>query len=277
MKFGIGQSVRRSEDERFLTGKGLYVEDIADPHALHIVFVRSPVAHARIAGIDASAALTAPGVEAVLTGDDYLADGIGGLVCHTLFPGVHKDQAVSPATAIATDRVRYVGAPVAMILASSRAAARDAAELVEVDLEEMEPVVTTGQADLEPGVRGIGVEVIEQTAGAAHGNSDRTQQSCGQCGVLVTIAPAVVESRDGRSGGGALLVAYSLLTQLVMATTWSKAPCVPDVIDSATPRRKSPSRGSAMSRPISSRARCARAGTSAVVSDSENRLGGIGL
>ncbi|MEP1207232.1 MAG: xanthine dehydrogenase family protein molybdopterin-binding subunit [Rhizobiaceae bacterium] len=146
MKFGIGQSVLRTEDQRFITGQGQYVEDAVHPHALHAAFVRSPMAHARIISIDSTAATTAPDVVTVLTGADYLAAGIGGLSCHTILPNMHRPNKIVPTPALATDTVRYVGAPVAVVLAESRQAALDAAELVEVDYDELDVVLTTQEA-----------------------------------------------------------------------------------------------------------------------------------
>ncbi len=149
MKFGIGQSAPRKEDARFLSGRGQYVEDIPAPDALHAVIVRSPEAHARIARIDASAARQRPGVTAVLTGADYRDDGLGGLGCHTLLPHMHRNRATKPVAAIALDRVLYVGAPVAVVIAESRSAARDAAEAIAVDYEALESAITVGQAAAE--------------------------------------------------------------------------------------------------------------------------------
>lgn len=146
MKFGIGQSVQRSEDDRFLRGQGHYIEDIVDPHALHVAFVRSPVAHARLKDVGTSAALAMPGVVAVLLGSDYSADGIGGLGCHTVLPGMHQANAIVPAPAITIDRMRYVGVPVAMVVAESAQLARDAAELVDIDYEELDVVLTPSAA-----------------------------------------------------------------------------------------------------------------------------------
>ena len=142
---GIGAAVRRKEDHRFITGSGRYTDDINRPGQTYASVVRSPVAHARIAGIDASAALAVPGVVAVLTGADMAADGIGSLPCGW---GIHsKDGApmVEPGHApLVADVVRHVGDQVAVVIAESRATARDAAELVEVEYEDL-PVV----ADLE--------------------------------------------------------------------------------------------------------------------------------
>ena len=78
---GIGAAVRRKEDQRFITGKGQYTDDINRPHQLYAHIIRSPHAHARIRGIDSSAALEMPGVVAVLTGKDMAEDGVGGLPC----------------------------------------------------------------------------------------------------------------------------------------------------------------------------------------------------
>jgi len=146
MKFGIGQSVVRKEDKRLVSGQGVFVEDAAPPGALQAAILRSPMAHARIAGIDIDDALAAPGVHAVLTGRDYAGDGIGGLGCHTILPGIHTNAAAPQAPAIGVDRVRYVGAPVAIVLADSRRAARDAAERIFVDYAELPAVITPADA-----------------------------------------------------------------------------------------------------------------------------------
>jgi len=140
---GVGASVRRKEDQRFITGKGRYVDDINRPNQLYASIVRSPFAHARIKGIDASAALAQPGVVAVLTGADMAADGVGGLPCGW---GIHsKDGSPMiepPHAPLAVDVVRYVGDHVAVVLAESRALARDAAELVDVDYEDLPAVAS---------------------------------------------------------------------------------------------------------------------------------------
>ena len=78
---GIGAAVRRKEDQRFITGKGQYTDDINRPHQLHAHIIRSPLPHARISGIDSSTALAMPGVVAVFTGKDMVDDGVGGLPC----------------------------------------------------------------------------------------------------------------------------------------------------------------------------------------------------
>ena len=150
-QFGIGQPVRRVEDRRFITGHGSYVDDISRPRQAHAFMLRSPHAHARITGIDAAAALAAPGVVAVFTGEDLARDGIGGVPCVSAVTNRDGTQSVLPPhPAIARDRVRHVGDTVAMVVAETAAAARDAAELIAVDYEPLPAVVDTAHA-LDPG------------------------------------------------------------------------------------------------------------------------------
>jgi carbon-monoxide dehydrogenase large subunit len=147
-KFGIGQPVRRVEDQRLVTGRGRYTDDIDLEGQVYGYVVRSPHAHARIRAIDTSRALAAPGVLAVLTAADT---GDAGVPCFV--PMKNRDGSDAPMPAhpiLAKDKVRYVGDKVAFVVASSRARARDAAELVAVDYEPLEAVVDTAAA-LEPG------------------------------------------------------------------------------------------------------------------------------
>jgi carbon-monoxide dehydrogenase large subunit len=146
-QFGIGQPVRRVEDQRFITGHGRYVDDLNRPHQAHAVMLRSPHAHARIAAIDASAALAFPGVLAVLTGADLAADGIGGIPCLSALTSRDGSPSVMPPhPAITYDRARHVGDTVAVVVAETAAAARDAAELIAVDYEPLPAVVETARA-----------------------------------------------------------------------------------------------------------------------------------
>ena len=144
---GIGARVTRKEDKRFITGAGRYVDDMVVPGMKHAVFVRSPHAHAQIQGIDVEAAQAMPGVIGVLTGRELKADGIGNLICgwmiHSKDGSPMKMGAWSP---LAVDRVRYVGDAVAVVVAETRAQARDAAEAVEVAYEELEAVTTAEEA-----------------------------------------------------------------------------------------------------------------------------------
>ncbi|HEX6904549.1 MAG TPA: xanthine dehydrogenase family protein molybdopterin-binding subunit [Thermoanaerobaculia bacterium] len=132
----MGASVTRKEDRRFLLGKGRYTDDIVLPEQTWGVFVRSPYAHAAIRSIDASQALASPGVLAVLTGDDVAADGLGGIPCGWQIK--NKDGSVMvepPHPALAQGKVRHVGDPVALVIAETKAQAKDAAQLVAVDYD----------------------------------------------------------------------------------------------------------------------------------------------
>jgi carbon-monoxide dehydrogenase large subunit len=147
MKFGIGQPVRRFEDSRLLTGRGRYQDDVVLPRQAYAVFLRSPHAHALIRGIDAEAARRAPGVLAVYTGADYAADGLA--MPKAAMPRKKADGSPMFAPqrpALVIDRARYVGDPVAMIVAQTLEQAKDAAELVLVDYEPLPSATNTAQA-----------------------------------------------------------------------------------------------------------------------------------
>jgi carbon-monoxide dehydrogenase large subunit len=150
-KFGVSQSVRRVEDPRLLTGRGQYTDDIAMPGQAHGIVLRSPQAHARIASLDTAAAKAVPGVLAVITAADLKAAGIGDLPC--LIPLKNRDgspRANTPRPALADGVVRHVGDPVAFIVAETAQAARDGAEAVMVDYEEL-PAVTDLAVAFQPG------------------------------------------------------------------------------------------------------------------------------
>jgi aerobic carbon-monoxide dehydrogenase large subunit len=143
---GIGASLRRVEDRRFLLGRGKFVADIELPGALDCVLVRSPHAHARIRAVDVSAAAAAPGVVAVFTGADMAADGV--LPMRPLWvirSRDGKEMAQPPRYALARGSVRHVGEPVAAVIAQTRDAAADAAERVAIDYEAL-PAVTDVRA-----------------------------------------------------------------------------------------------------------------------------------
>jgi len=150
-QFGIGQSVRRVEDERLLTGQGTYVDDVVLPRMAHAFLLRAPVAHATIRRLDVAAARQAPGVLAVLTGADCEADGLGGIPALMRPVSVDGSAAVQPPhRLLAHGRVRFAGDRVAMVVAETLNQARDAAELVDVEYDEL-PVVTTPGAAFAPG------------------------------------------------------------------------------------------------------------------------------
>jgi carbon-monoxide dehydrogenase large subunit len=143
----IGQSVKRREDYRFLTGAGNYTDDVVLPHQTHAVFVRSPHAHARIRSIRKDKALAAPGVVAIFTGDDIAAAKVGGLPCGWLITDVNgQPMKEPPHPVLALGKVRYVGDHVAVVIAEGHQQAKDAAELVEVDYEVLPAVVRASDA-----------------------------------------------------------------------------------------------------------------------------------
>jgi len=142
-KFGIGQAITRREDQRLLTGTGQYLDDLALPNEAHMVLVRSPHAHARIVAVDSGAAKAMPGVVAVLTGKDVLADKIGALpISPGLTNAAGKPMTAPPYYPLATDEARFVGEAVAAVIAQTRLQAEDAAEQVMVEYEELPAVVT---------------------------------------------------------------------------------------------------------------------------------------
>lgn len=150
-RFGSGQAVRRLEDGPLLAGAGRFTNDENLPGQAHLVFLRSPHAHARIASIDTSAARVLPGVVAILTGDDVAAAGLKPLGVALPFKRPDgSDLAAPPRPILAQGLVRFVGEPVAAIIAESPAAARDAAEAVMVDYEEL-PAVTKLRDAIAPG------------------------------------------------------------------------------------------------------------------------------
>src|SRR5579885_11279 len=151
MKFGIGQSVRRTEDIRFVTGQGRYTDDLHFDREAFVFFLRSPHAHAKIKAIDAGAARKAAGVIGVFTQDDVEAFGAAPMPCH--LPVRNRDGSdykQTPKTLLAKDRVRFAGEAVAMIVAETLALAKDAAELVAVDYEPLDAVGTLEAAPFGP-------------------------------------------------------------------------------------------------------------------------------
>ena len=154
-KYGIGQPVLRFEDPRLLRGQGRFVNDVNLPGQAHAVFVRSPHAHANIRSIDVEAAKNAPGVVAVLTGHDVKADGLG--MPKANMPRKRPDGKPMYAPQrppLITDRVRYVGDPVVMVVADTLAQAKDAAELVNIDYEAI-PSVTQTADTVKPGAPAV--------------------------------------------------------------------------------------------------------------------------
>jgi len=196
----LGTRVLRTEDPRFLTTGGVYTEDVVDERlagACHVFFARSPVAHARIAGIDVSAALSAPGVIAAYTGAD-LAD------LPVVTPGLNKQmtRAILPA-----DRVRYVGEPVAIVVTEQAYQGEDAIELVDVDYDVLPAVVDF--ADALAGKVLLYDEAGTNVAGTFGDPDALDQHLFDECEVVTSrtilnqrVAPAPMETRAAAAAWG---------------------------------------------------------------------------
>ncbi|HUD58026.1 MAG TPA: xanthine dehydrogenase family protein molybdopterin-binding subunit [Acetobacteraceae bacterium] len=154
-KYGIGQPVTRFEDPRLLRGQGHFINDVNLPGQAHAIILRSPHAHARIVSIDAASALALPGVLAVFTEADLAADGLGTM--RVSLPRKRPDGAplfYSPHPGLARGHVRYVGDPVAMVIAETANTARDAAECVNIEYASLPSVTDTAQL-LSPGAPAV--------------------------------------------------------------------------------------------------------------------------
>ncbi len=193
---GIGAPVRRKEDFRFLTGKGNYVDDINRPNQTYAYILRSPHAHAALGKIDTAKAKAAPGVIAIFTGEDIK---VGSLPCGWVVK--FKDgspQHEPPHPVLAQGKVRHVGDPVAVVIADTKAQAKDAAELIAVDYKPLPAVIDMAAAakpgaplvhdavpnnvcyDWTIGERGRG-RCDHRQGGARHQDRDRQQPSRRQC------------------------------------------------------------------------------------------------
>ncbi|MGA8497565.1 MAG: molybdopterin cofactor-binding domain-containing protein, partial [Xanthobacteraceae bacterium] len=144
---GIGASVRRKEDQRFITGKGHYTDDINRPGQAAIYFIRSPHAHAKIKNIDTAAAAKMPGVAGVFTGAQFAEDKLGNLICGwTVLSKDGSPMKMAPHAALAAGKANHVGDAVAVVIADTLAQAKDAAEKVVVDYEPLPAVVDSTKA-----------------------------------------------------------------------------------------------------------------------------------
>ncbi len=177
---GIGHSVKRKEDARFIRGRGTYVDDITLPGMLHMELLRSPFAHARIRSIDTSAAAALSGVVAVVTGELMAEHGLAWM------PTLSGDtQAV-----LATDKVRFQGQEVAAVIADDPYTAKDALEYIEVDYDPL-PAVTTPQAALEPDAPVIRDEKEGQDSNRIYhwesGDADATERAFAEADQVVSL------------------------------------------------------------------------------------------
>ena len=183
-KFGRSQGVTRVEDVRFLTGHGRYGDDVAPEGSLYAVFFRSPVAHATITGLDVSAAREAPGVHLVYTLDDLEAAGVKLDMDATTAPNIDGSKGAAPfRPVLARGRVRYVGEPIAMVLADSIAEGMDAAELIEFDYDEL-----PAKLDVGPGGEQLHDDVPDNLAydfGA--GDREATEKAFAEAARTVTL------------------------------------------------------------------------------------------
>ena len=171
-RFGSGQAVRRLEDEALLAGAGRYTDDVSLPGQSHLSFQRSPYAHARIVSVDTEAAKAMPGVLAVLTGAEMAAAGVkpipgGGFQRADGSPGVSP-----PRRPLAHERVRFVGEPVVAVIAETLQQARDAAEAVMVDYEELPMVVDLAGATADGAPLVFAAATGNISAEMKHGNAD---------------------------------------------------------------------------------------------------------
>ena len=142
---GIGASTKRREDVRFLTGKGRYTDDISLPGQAYVYFLRSDVAHGRLNKVDTSVAQNMPGVVRIFTGADF--EGVGGIPCGWQVTDRHGNPMQEPPhPVLAQGKVRHVGDPIAAVVAETAAQARNAAEAIELDIEELPAVVDMAAA-----------------------------------------------------------------------------------------------------------------------------------
>jgi carbon-monoxide dehydrogenase large subunit len=202
-RFGSGKEVQRVEDPALLAGLGQFTDDVAPAGQLHVVFARSPHAHARIVSIDVASAKAVPGVAAVFTGADLAKAGVKPLpVVVPLKRPDGSDVVSAPRRALAHEKARFVGEPVAMIVAETRDAARAGADALMVDYEEL-PAVTDAVAAMKPGAPKVVDELPDNIAAVArHGDTKATEAAFAKAAVRVAVdivnqrvAPTPIEPR----------------------------------------------------------------------------------
>ena len=202
-RFGSGQTVRRVEDPQLIGGRGLFTDDVTLPGQLHLAFLRSPHAHAEIRSIDTAAARGMPGVVAVYTGADLVLAGVQPIPGPTAFRRPDGTPAATPPRrALAHGRVRYVGEPVAAVVAHSLAAARAAADAVGVEYEDLPAVVDAFEA-MQPGAPRLCAEAPDNISAAMrHGDAAAVAAAFAGAAHSVTLdldnqrlAPSPIEPR----------------------------------------------------------------------------------
>jgi aerobic carbon-monoxide dehydrogenase large subunit len=220
-----GFGIFHADDARFLRGKGRYTSDIAVPGALEAVFLRSPYPHARITGLDVTTASAMPGVALVLTGQDMLDAGLGGVR-----PIVRRQSAdgtpmfVPPRLPLAVDVVRFAGDPVVLVMAETRALAEDAAEAVAVDWEELDAVTDTRSAAAEDAPQvwpeAPGNIAFEWQAGDTTATTAALERSAHVTTLTVPVTRTTASPLEPR----AVLAEYDLRTEIYRLTTGLQSP-----------------------------------------------------
>ena len=182
LRFGAGQPVKRLEDQRLLTGKGQFIDDKPEDGALWLHVLRSPHAHAKIASIDSQAAGGMPGVEAVYTGADLVADDIGTIPTLSVFMRPDgKPMTVPPRRLLAHEIVRFAGEPVAAVVATSRVAAQTAAEAIAIEYEILPSVVDPVEAT-KPGAPVVWAEAPDNIVAAmSYGDAAKVEAAFAGC------------------------------------------------------------------------------------------------
>ena len=203
MRFGSDRDARRSEDAPLLAGRGRFTDDVSVPGQAHAAFVRAQVGHADVRGVDVARALKMPGVLGIFTGADLAADGLGSLPPAVLLPGRSGRPMLSAAMpALAAGRVRYVGEPVAIVVAESAAQARDAADAVTLDVTAL-PVAPDIERALAPGAPVIWAEAPDNVAlDWTDGDAAAVESACSRAAHVERVrlldprvAPAALEPR----------------------------------------------------------------------------------
>jgi carbon-monoxide dehydrogenase large subunit len=186
-RFGSGQAVQRIEDEGLLKGQGRYTDDFQPQGLAHLVFLRSPYPHARIAAVDTSGAVGMPGVLGVFSGADLVAAGVKPMGLNANFKRADGVAATPPRHALAFERARFVGEAVVAVVAETLAQARDAAEAVFVDYEEL-PMVVQLDAAVAPGAPALCAEAPDNVAAEMrHGDAAACDAAFAQAAYTVTL------------------------------------------------------------------------------------------
>jgi carbon-monoxide dehydrogenase large subunit len=204
MRFGAGKSVKRLEDQRLLTGKGHFIDDKPDDGALWLYVLRSPHAHAKIVSIDTKAAREMPGVQAIYTGADLVAEDIGTLPTLLVFPRPDgSPMTVPPRRLLAHELVRFAGEPVAAVVATSRVAAQTAAEAIAVEYKEL-PAVVDPMAAIKPGAPAVWSAVPDNVVAAmSYGDAAAVEAAFAKAAHVVSLdlvnqrlVPSAMEPRS---------------------------------------------------------------------------------